>query len=258
MFRKSNVLDIFGLTLVVLLLVAVMGYLLHVGFAEGCESRRRNNQIFGATFPPVEGLQENESAEPLEIEGEAKPARILLLGDSILNNGSYVAPGKSVSDWLREKVFETGCQVGLYAEDGATILDVWPQVNQIPIDENTESTALVLSVGGNDFLSGVAVDVAEETYRTLVKRIRRVFSASKLYLLNLYQPVDPLFSVYGVIVTRWNKYLKELVEESLAEGVVDVYPVITKGEDLRYRIEPSEVGGAKIAQAIVDAVGVRG
>jgi hypothetical protein len=225
--RKNGV-----LALVVLGLLGIVLYLIRwVGCARVVE--------------PVETQEDNDY-------NNNNNRRILLLGDSILDNRMYVSSGKSVADLLQKATQAKGYQVGLFAVDGATIRDVGSQLNQIPMEYNTPETVIVLSVGGNDFLSGSEYGAAEQGYVSLVERIRKVFGECKIYLVNLYRPVDPLFLIYYRIIDKWNLFLERIVEKGFADGVVDVFSVISDPEDLVVKIEPSVVGGEKIVTAIVD------
>lgn len=72
---------------------------------------------------------------------------VVLLGDSIFDNASYVQGGPSVVDHLRKRLPE-GWKATLAAVDGAVVDDVRAQFKSIPSD----ATHLVLSAGGNDAL----------------------------------------------------------------------------------------------------------
>jgi hypothetical protein len=201
----------------------------------------------------VEPIAENLPPETSSNE----PRRIVLLGDSILANRSYVPSGKSVEDLLKQTGREKGWQVEMLAEDGATIEQVWLQLPRIPAEYNTPTTSIVLSVGGNDFLTGGDVRTMERAYGELLQQIRQQFGSCKLYLVNLYQPIDAMFVViYARIIAKWNQFLLQVVEKGLADGVIDIFTVITQPEDLVVKIEPSASGGAKIVAAIVEGVGV--
>jgi hypothetical protein len=76
---------------------------------------------------------------------------IVLLGDSIFDNGRYTLGGPDVISHVRELLPKDQCAT-LVAVDGATTYDIAAQVRRIPPD----ASHLVLSVGGNDALqSGV-------------------------------------------------------------------------------------------------------
>src|SRR5437764_3697340 len=74
-------------------------------------------------------------------------AHIVLLGDSIFDNGRYVLGEPDVIAQVR-KLVPAGWKALLLAVDGATTHDVPGQVRQVPGD----ASHLVLSVGGNDAL----------------------------------------------------------------------------------------------------------
>ena len=83
---------------------------------------------------------------------------IVLLGDSILDNGAYVGGGTDVAGHLR-LLAPTGTTVTLCAVDGSTVADVPSQIPCLP--EN--ATHLVLSAGGNDALAHAHVLTREPT-----------------------------------------------------------------------------------------------
>src|SRR5712664_1385755 len=74
-------------------------------------------------------------------------AHIVLLGDSIFDNGAYTEGGPDVISQVRQ-LLPDGWHASLFAVDGATTVDVPYQVHRVPPD----STHLVLSAGGNDAL----------------------------------------------------------------------------------------------------------
>ena len=74
---------------------------------------------------------------------------IVLLGDSILKNNSYVSNGKGVDNLIEER----NQNVVSLAVNNSKIVDVYGQINEIPLDINNKSTFIFLSSGGNDILS---------------------------------------------------------------------------------------------------------
>src|SRR4028119_423228 len=76
------------------------------------------------------------------------PGHIVLLGDSIFDNASYVGGAPDVVRQLRAALPE-GWRASLLALDGATTNGVSAQLRGLPAD----ATHLVLSIGGNDALS---------------------------------------------------------------------------------------------------------
>jgi lysophospholipase L1-like esterase len=75
-------------------------------------------------------------------------SNIVLLGDSIFDNGAYVGRGPDVITQLRS-ILPGGWSATLVALDGSVTGDVVGQVGRIP----QAATHLVVSAGGNDALS---------------------------------------------------------------------------------------------------------
>ena len=181
---------------------------------------------------------------------------LMLLGDSILANEKYVPEGKSLSYFLKKEV-GSDVEVTLFATDNYTIDDVYFQINSIHISYYSKKTSIVLSVGGNNFLTGTPLGLAKKEYLFLIEHIRETFGECKIYLVNLYLPFDPLLQkLYEKIVVEWNLFLEGVVDKGGANGIVDISRVITEPKDLVSKIEPSVIGGEKIAGAIVNEVSV--
>ena len=79
----------------------------------------------------------------------AKPQTFILLGDSILKNNNYVKQVNNVEHVVREKI---NGPVYCFAKDGATITDVYTQINDMPCQLNNKRNIIFLSIGGNDML----------------------------------------------------------------------------------------------------------
>jgi lysophospholipase L1-like esterase len=179
---------------------------------------------------------------------------IILLGDSILKNNTYVKHGKSVEDQLKEKQ----PNVYSFAKDNSSIVDIYEQLNQIPTDLNLESTIIFLSVGGNDILSTYmdreetntdALKPMFAAYKKLIKSIQAKMNLSRLVLMNIYYPTNIKYNQYKPILQEWNKMLDDYArEESLK--VVRIENVLVESTDFTVSIEPSETGGVKIVNSM--------
>lgn len=185
---------------------------------------------------------------------------IILLGDSILDNKSYVLSKKSVVNIIKERnQGETYC----YARDGATISDVYKQIEFIPSEINA---SIYLSVGGNDilnhyenckdcFIDKISNDFLHSTiaiYRDLVKSITIRFPNNKIYLLDIYYPNDEKYQIYHNIVSQWNNMLYNFaLNNKNITGVLKISNILTKNNDFAFNIEPSQQGGYKIAEKII-------
>ncbi|MEM9430644.1 MAG: hypothetical protein AAGA32_14250 [Pseudomonadota bacterium] len=94
-------------------------------------------------------------------------ARILQLGDSILDNGTYVAAGEPD---IAAQISAHGHDVEMAAVDGSRAIDVRvPELSFAPV-------LTVLSVGGNDALEqiGLLADPEELTFAAAITRLHAV------------------------------------------------------------------------------------
>ena len=189
---------------------------------------------------------------------------IVLLGDSILKNNSYVPDGKAVDNILEERSLKNDKNIELYslAENNSKIVDVYSQINKIPLDINNKSTTIFLSSGGNDILS-FYVDQQGDTsdtgflntmladYKKLMKSIQTRMDLCQIVLLDIYYPTSNQFTQYKPILEQWNSLIADYAREN-SFGLLQISHVVTSDDDFTLGIEPSEKGGEKIAQLILD------
>jgi lysophospholipase L1-like esterase len=186
-------------------------------------------------------------------EGLTHNNNIVLIGDSVLNNSNYVPQGASVIDILKTKT----SKVFNFSKDGATINDLYSQLDKIPQELNKSETYVFISGGGNDILNKRGqLDSSEirrlfDTYMDFVKALRERLGSVKIDILNLYLPVNPRYQSYKESIDQWNKLIKEY-SNKIGEmyNVVDMNTLLTTPEDFIYDIEPSELGSKKVANAI--------
>ena len=183
-------------------------------------------------------------------EGLTNNNNIVLIGDSVLNNSKYVPEGKSVIDILKSKTNN----VFNFAKDGATINDLYSQLEQIPVDLNKEETYVFISAGGNDILKkGATRDLSQlfNSYMDFISALRARLGSVKINILGLYLPDNPRYKSYKNSIDEWNVLIKEN-SDKIGEmyNVVDINTLLTKAEDFVYDIEPSELGSKKIANEI--------
>ena len=185
---------------------------------------------------------------------------IVLLGDSIFKNDSYVSDGKSVEFLLKEK---TNKKIYMYAENDALINDVYLQLNKLSIDLNSPSTTIFLSVGGNDILEKYVESSNEnvpddyiytifKSYKTLVKSIQTKMNKCNIVLVDIYYPNNKTYSHFKPLLEKWNNLLDSYASDKKnnIDKVIKISEVLTKPEDFTRDIEPSEIGGEKIAGII--------
>lgn len=188
---------------------------------------------------------------------------IALLGDSIFDNAAYVAGGPAVIDHL-QNYLEPSQQVTLLASDGANVVHVRAQLSRLPSDV----THLVLSIGGNDALSitGVMTQQADTVQFALHhlniirSRFRNEYRDMLAEVLALRLPTavctiyDAVPGLEPELQTALCIFNDSICREAMAAGVpiIDLRAVCHEPEDYSTvsPIEPSAVGGAKIARAI--------
>ena len=193
---------------------------------------------------------------------------VVLLGDSIFDNAAYVSGGPDVLSHL-QGLLQSRAKATLLAVDGAVTTAVARQLARVPAD----ATHLVVSVGGNDALQhtglldrrarssaevlewfGEAVDEFERHYRRMLTAVlaRRIPTTVCTIYNGCFS--DRLFQrIASTMLTMFNDVIiRVAIEHSLA--VIDLRFVCVAAEDYANPIEPSSVGGEKIARAIAGLV----
>ena len=186
-------------------------------------------------------------------EGLTNNNKVILMGDSVLNNSNYVSFGKSVVDILKTKT----SNILNVSKDGGTINDLYSQLDKIPIDLNSEETYIFISVGGNDILNkrsnltSAEVTTLFNTYMEFLKAFRTKLGSTKLNIMNLYLPANPRYQSYKQIIDFWNNLINKY-SNGVGEmyNVIDLNSVLKSPNDFVYDIEPSELGSEKIANLI--------
>ena len=192
---------------------------------------------------------------------------IVLLGDSIFDNASYVSPGESVTEIL-SSIVEENTKVSLLAVDGDVTTDVKKQLKKFPKD----ATNVFISCGGNDALQHTSVltkridsvNDAMEIFTKVREQFRRNYNAMLKDVLKNTNNVT-ICTVYNSVPGIGESALTALSlfnEVILSEAVINKLPLI----DLRVvcreeddyssisPIEPSGQGARKIANVIRSVV----
>lgn len=191
---------------------------------------------------------------------------IVLLGDSIFDNGFYVPGEDAVIAQLTGLLGNEG-RATLLAVDGSVTRQVREQLCLLPAD----STHLVVSSGGNDALRDqqqiLAAETATELLHTLTV-VRKAFAG--LYgglLAALAKTGTPVVvcTIYDLIPglaeelrTALSVFNDLIVFEASKRGVpvIDLRRICDHVEDYSALspIEPSSRGGMEIARRIADVV----
>ena len=193
---------------------------------------------------------------------------VVLLGDSIFDNRSYVGGGPDVIAQVRDDL-PAGWKATLCAVDGATTAGIRGQLARVPAD----ATHLVLSVGGNDALgySGVlgrpARSVAEaldglaeisgsfeRDYRAMLETV--LGRGLPTAICTIYNPSYPDPMRQRITVAALTFMNDPIVRIAAERGIplIDLRLICTDPADYANAIEPSSRGGEKIAAAITSLV----
>jgi lysophospholipase L1-like esterase len=197
-------------------------------------------------------------------------SRIILLGDSIIDNGAYVRKGEpDVTKQLQARLPRR--TVIMRAVDGAVAANVLAsQVNGLESSDH-----VILSVGGNDalqhkdILENAGLNAGDVLLRfwTIREEFRKTYTAlldrlaatkAKVMAMTIY---NPNFSDYGVEFQRMaesgvSTFNDVIQQEALARAfdVLELRSLFTDKADYANPIEPSMIGGAKLANAMAEWV----
>jgi len=190
-------------------------------------------------------------------------SHLVLLGDSVFDNGAYVAGGPDVVTQLRQRLPQDW-QASLAAVDGGRLADIQHQLRGLPAD----ASHLVISVGGNDALAHGGIfeeqvgSVAEALLR--VAAVRQGFDQAYGAMLDQVVAVRPQVAVCTIYDTAYPEPRRTLAVTALAAlndvitrhafrrglPLVDLRLVCDETADFANPIEPSVQGGGKIASTI--------
>lgn len=193
---------------------------------------------------------------------------VVLLGDSIFDNGVYVPGEPDVVSQLRS-LLPQGAKATLLAVDGAVTAGVQRQLASLPDD----ASWIVVSAGGNDALGeshllrqacgsvGEGVGLLGEAQRRFARAYEEMVEAvlargvrttlCTIYDANFALPEGPLvrtaLSLFNDVITR--------AAFSRGLPLIDLRLICSEPSDYANPIEPSARGGEKIARAIARLAG---
>lgn len=195
---------------------------------------------------------------------------ILLLGDSIFDNAAYVG---DVDDCVLSHVRrECRCRVQLAAVDGHRVQDVSGQLQRV-LDAASISH-VVISVGGNDALQASSQLAATKSrkclmtalgdmagiitkfsdgYAAMLREVREKFPGIPLYLCTIYNQVPALSPAQSAGLRLFNDVITEAAS-LFGASLIDLRVVCRDAAcySAASPIEPSAVGGSRIAKAIAE------
>ena len=195
-------------------------------------------------------------------------SHLVLLGDSIFDNAAYTKGGPDVVTQVRA-LLPKSWKASLLAIDGSTTNDVPAQLGRLPKD----ATHIVLSVGGNDALmeleildkpvslvsealgalAGIVADF-EVHYRVAIAAC--IATRTSLAVCTIYNCCFDDLSFQRIASTTLMLFNDTIIRVAAEYGlpVIDLRSVCIEQADYANPIEPSSVGGEKIAQVIVGLV----
>lgn len=190
---------------------------------------------------------------------------VVLLGDSIFDNKTYVRGGLDVIAHLRQQMPD-GWKATLRAIDGNVVENVQTQILDLPED----ATHLFISAGGNNALLNadilqMEVSSSAEVFDKLAdlasafethyrEMLQAVLSLNKqVAVCTIYYPQMPEEFAQKIAVAALATFNDIIIKQAFLAGVplIDLRLICTKDSDYANEIEPSETGGGKIAKTIL-------
>jgi lysophospholipase L1-like esterase len=197
--------------------------------------------------------------------GGERMEKLALLGDSIFDNKSYVAPGEHDVIAQLKRALPAGWTATLLARDGSTMSDIPDQLALVSAD----TTQLVVSIGGNDALGYSAVlgersqSMAESLsklaaiqaeFRTRYARMLDAVRARQLPAVccTIYDPRYTNPAERRIATTALSVLNDGIIREAALRGIplLDLRAICSADADFANPIEPSATGGEKISSAI--------
>jgi len=220
---------------------------------------------------------------------------ILLLGDSIIDNRSYVLEGElEVTAHLKKLyLYEPDVSITNNAVDGDTMYDL--KNNHLDTPDIEEASHIIVSIGGNDLLHNISFlqrtselskimgkdarigkwgvkelnpsrnRVFEETYFEIIKPFKKQYETivanlsshrANLLLCTVYEgdlvDSDEFSDVNNsskTMVSIFNDIVYRTANKCGAD-VLELRDIFVRPEDYANPIEPSHIGGGKLAKAI--------
>lgn len=193
--------------------------------------------------------------------------KVALLGDSIFDNEVYVARGESVIEQIG-KIEKKDWHAELLASDGAITRDIAQQCTQVGED----ITHIFVSCGGNDALG--YINVFEEQCSSMLGAMHRLTEIKNYFQHSYQEMLDSIIKLNRKLVictiydsspdieeellTALTIFNDTIFKEAFKLGVpvIDLRLIFDQTTDYSSvsPIEPSEIGGWKIAKAIAYVV----
>lgn len=186
----------------------------------------------------------------------------------MFDNAAYVRGGLNVIAHLRQQI-PVGWRASLSAVDGSVVENVQRQTLDLPED----ATHLIVSAGGNDAL--MSADLLQQSAASFAEVLSRLADVAATFerqyremlegvlslkqptaVCTIYYPRMPEPFIQKIAVVALTVFNDVIIKQAFLAGVplIDLRLVCDEDADYANEIEPSEVGGGKIANAIVRLV----
>jgi len=134
-----------------------------------------------------------------------------------------------------------------------------PELNR---ENNNKRTYIFVSVGGNDILQQIvyrdaskvepnALDNIISNYEDCIKQLIRKMKKAYIILFTLYYPHSSYFRNYDSYIKEWNIQVKKIAKKYNCR-ILDLSKFMKDSEDFSYSIEPSDIGGKKIVDNMMN------
>ena len=191
-------------------------------------------------------------------EGLTNKSNIILFGDSMLNNTTYIDIDTNNNDNSVPGLIKQQSEANLYnyAKDGATIEDCYSQFHLL--STTTTNATIFISAGGNNIINenrnnavnNSFVSSLFQKYSKMVLQIKDKFPNSTICLLNIYKPVKPRYKRLSDSIDQWNSLIEQFAQKN-GFKIIQTNKLLTTESDFIYDYEPSATGGQKIVDAIL-------
>lgn len=191
-------------------------------------------------------------------EGLTNKSNIILFGDSMLNNTTYIDIDTNNNDNSVPGLIKQQSEANLYnyAKDGATIEDCYSQFHVL--STTPTNATIFISAGGNDIINENRNNVVDNSfvsslfqkYSKMVLQIKDKFPNATICLLNIYKPVKPRYKRLSDSIDQWNSLIEQFAQKN-GFKIIQTNKLLTTESDFIYDYEPSATGGQKIVDAIL-------
>ena len=189
------------------------------------------------------------------VEGMSEQHKIILMGDSILKNNTYVTKGNSVEEQLHE-LHKNSLVI---AEDGSTVYDLDRQYNKLKDVNINSDTYIVISIGGNDLLHAYAFNDIKnhhdlndifDRYIKFIKKIKNMYKCNYIFC-TIYYPKNKSFLRFYDLIELWNAKLCNYVSTQPNDNILYLDEEFDKEKYFTHDIEPSKYGSKIIVDMIL-------